>query len=851
MYRMKISWKSIVLRSLDVLLVLVFVVLLLLQFAGSLSFTAWFLDIHVKDATAPLFLMAVLWAIKRVILLLSYPAIARNQMAWYYTGLGLMAGAGLLLEITMSRVLAVAFFDHFALLILRTAVFGFGFAGVVVAMFPALERIKLDHLLTGFACCFAISAVAALKVVVEVPLQFGALHTEFIHGVYLAIFYLALAIPFFCAGMTIALLLWKIPAAVHTLYFSDLLGAGLGCLLVIVFIPAFGAPGTVIVAALCGLLAAACFGRSVGTHALIISVLLFIAIASLFPFRTTHFRVPVRENKDYSPFQKRRGEIEFTRWGPLSRVEVARFGQDKLLWINGGSRQALMKPFDGAVSQLPHNPLAGLVYALVPHPDVLIIGPAAGEEVLYALSYQPNSITNVEFNPVVCDIMQHEYRSFVGGIYNQANVSLINDEGRSYIRRSSKKFDIIQQINNVPPPSMAVGKLNISETYLLTVEAFHDYLDHLKPNGFVYIRRSGAIRLAVIAAQALRERGVEHPEEQMVIMSDPLNEFGGGKFYLKNGTFTEAELEVFRQDEYYRNVRYGPKALHVEDSKYYATYRELITTPQSWAGYYQKTGIDVTPVTDNRPFFHHFTRLSRLNAKPKQETEFMSVFERAIQAEYSRLAVLGEAGVLALIFVLLPLYLFKRSGLRGPGNVLSLCYFLLGGIGLVLIVIVFMQKFTLFMGNPTYSVIVTAAVLFLAAGCGSLLAGRLRQNVKGSLLAVILGIVVVCWLEMLFAPMVLNTFLRAAMAGRIVVAAALLFPLGVLLGMPLPLGLMVINRRSSRLIPWGWGIHAYAMVIGSTLSMILAVAFGFQVVIGVACVLYLGGLAAMLSLKVR
>jgi hypothetical protein len=446
--------------------------------------------------------------------------------------------------------------------------------------------------------------------------------------------------------------------------------------------------------------------------------------------------------------------------------------------------------------------------------------------------------------------MQHEYRSFVGGIYNQANVSLINDEGRSYIRRSSKKFDIIQQINNVPPPSMAVGTLNISETYLLTVEAFHDYLDHLKPNGFVYIRRSGAIRLAVIAAQALRERGVEHPEEQMVIMSDPLNEFGGGKFYLKNGTFTEAELEVFRQDEYYRNVRYGPKALHVEDSDYYATYLELITTPQSWADYYQKTGIDVTPVTDNRPFFHHFTRLRRLSNRPEQAA-LDPVFKSAIQTDCARLAVLGEAGGLALIFVLLPLYLFKRSGLRGPGNVLSLGYFLLCGIGLVLIVIVFMQKFTLFMGNPTYSVIVTLVVLFLAAGCGSLLAGRLRQNVKGSLLAVILGIVVVCWLEVLFAPMILNTFLHAPMAGRIVVAAALLFPLGVLLGMPLPLGLMVINQRSSRLIPWGWGIHGYAMVIGSALSMILAVAFGFQVVIGVACVLYLGGLAAMLSIRLR
>ena len=545
--------------------------------------------------------------------------------------------------------------------------------------------------------------------------------------------------------------------------------------------------------------------------------------------------------------QEDAGEVEFTRWGPISRIDVAKFGYDKILWIDGGSNQSFMKPFNGDLNALQPNWMAGLVYALVKNPDVLIVGPSAGEEVLYALSHNPHTITGVELDPVICDIMQHEYRQFTGGIYNiPGKTKLINDEGRSYIRRSPDKYDIIQQINNASPAAIASGAVNISETYLITVEAFHEYLDHLKENGYVFIRRYGAIRLATVAAQALRERGVEHPEEHIIIMEDDLHKVAGGQFYLKNGDFTEEDLNLFRKEGIFDRVMYGPTALNVQHPKY-KEYRKLVADPDAWKEY-DKIGISMGPVTDDKPFFNHFTKFARFNKETVPE-EFAPIFVVYASSDFSLLLILGEAAILSVVFILLPLYMFQRSGLHVRSKYQILLYFFSLGLAFILIEIVFIQKFTLFMGNPTYSVTVVLFSLLVAAGCGSLLSGRFVKDPKRSLMFVIPAIVVLCWLELTFGSMIFRVFLGHPMGVRILISILMLFPIGMVMGMPFPLGITLTNRVAPRLIPWGWGINGYATVIGSVLCVILALSFGFKAVIWIACGVYLMGLVAILTVK--
>jgi len=844
---MKRSKSNFAIGVIDTLLILCFAIIFFIHFVTPIRFELWGIPFRATGYTRPLLLMALLWSLRYLILFLSKPKIGNNQMTWYYLGIGVIAGASLLLEIAMTRIFAVAFFNHYAFLIISTALFGFGFSGVFLAIFPGIKRFNFNKLLTVLSICFSLSTLITLKIVVDVPLQFGNLEKQAIQMLYLSIYFLALAIPFFFSGMVVALLLSRLAGKVNKLYFSDLLGAGIGCFLVLPLVPAFGAPGSVIFAAMLGIIAAASFGKLVGKSMVAVCVGFFIAIAFLLPLRESHFRVKVHEAKRSFNMQEDAGEIEFTRWGPISRIDVAKFGRDKILWIDGGSNQSFMKPFNGDLKALQPNWMAGLVYALVKNPDVLVVGPSAGEEVLYALSHKPNSITGVELDPVICDIMQHEYRQFVGGIYNvPGKTRLINDEGRSYIRRSPDKYDIIQQINNASPAAIASGAVNISETYLITVEAFHEYLDHLKENGYVFIRRYGALRLATVAAQALREQGVEHPEEQIIIMEDDLHKVAGGQFYLKKGLFTEDDLDLFRKEGIFKRVMYGPTALHVQHPKY-KEYRKLIADPEAWKEY-DKIGISMGPVTDDKPFFNHFTKFARFNKDTVPE-EFAPIFVVYASSDFSLIAILGEALLLSIVFIILPLYMFQRSGLHVRGKFQFLLYFFSLGMAFILIEIVFIQKFTLFMGNPTYSVTVVLFSLLVAAGCGSFLSGRFTNNPKRSLTFVIPAIVVLCWLELTFGPSVFRAFLGHPMGVRILISIMMLFPIGMVMGMPFPLGITLTNQVAPRLIPWGWGINGYATVIGSVLCVILALSFGFKAVIWIACGIYLVGLVAILNVK--
>ncbi|MBN2381859.1 hypothetical protein JXQ70_03165 [bacterium] len=771
-----------------------------------------------------------------------------QPMMWYYLGIGTISAASLLMEVTMTRIFAVAFFNQFAFLIISTALFGFGFSGVFLSIFKGLTKYSFERVLMYSSICFTLTLVLTLKIVVSIPLQFKHLGNDFIQFLYLSIYYISLAVPFFFSGIVIALLLSNFPIKVNKLYFSDLIGAGIGCFLIIPLVPAFGASATIIIASLLGILAAACFARMINKHMLAVCVVISLGLLALLPFSETYFRVKIHEGKRSFNFDEQYGLIEFSRWGPISRIDVADLGNAKNIWIDGGTNQSFMLPFDGDLRKLNPHPQAGLVYQLIDFPDVLIIGPAGGTEVLFALSHRPNSILGVELDPVIVSLVQNEYRDYIGGIYNKPMVTLVNDEGRSYVRRITQKFDIIQQIHNASPVAIASGAVNLSETYLLTVEAFHDYLDHLKENGYIYIKRPGAIRLAVIAAQALRERGINNPEDRMIILFQPANEIervSGGEFYLKNGEFTQDELDFFKIQK--RNIMHAPSAMNVHN-KIIEKYRPLIKNPDGWK-VYDRLGISMFPVTDDRPFFNHFSKFAHFASLEKTPFELESFMRYYHSPDFSLLIILGEAALLSVIFILLPLSIFKRSGLNTPGKIRFLLYFFSLGLGFILIEIVLIQKFILFIGNPSYSVSVVLFSILIAAGCGSYVSERFQTKLRVALPAVVLTICLLCLLELLFTPAIFNFFLGYNMAVRIVISILLIFPLGLVMGMPFPIGITIVDRISKPLIPWVWAINGYATVIGSVLCTILALNFGFRAVVVIACTIYLVGFTALFSLN--
>lgn len=838
-----------ILRALDVLVFFMTVVLFYVYFSGTTFFRIGNRVVDFGGFINVLYALLGLFIIRHIISLLFKGFEKKTTMLWYYLGLAIISAASLLMEVTMTRIFSVSFFSHFAFLIISTALFGFGFSGVALSIIPYFKRVDLNKAVVAFSLLFAISVIITLKIVVEVPLRFSELKTNPVNYLYLAVYFISLAVPFFFNGVVVALILSRMPKKINRLYFSNLIGAGMGCFLIMPLVPALGASGAVIFAAIMGGVAALFFGKMLSKKSIVLAIAVIILLAMFLPFRETLFFVNVHEIKRSYNLLEETGQIEFSRWGPISRIDVAAFGLDKIIWIDGGSNQGFMKPFDGNLEKEEPSWRAGIVYFLKPDADVLIVGPCGGEEVLYALTHKPKSLVGVELDPVIVDIVQNEYRDFIGGIYNMDNVELINDEGRSFIKRSTDKYDIIQQINNSSPVAIASGALNVSETYLITVNAFKEYIEHLKEDGFIYIRRWGAVRLATVAVQAMKELGIENPEKRIIILTDPLHQYGGGQFYYKNGSYTEEELDFFNNwiagFEGQLEGVYGPEGLNITHHEY-ELYKNLIETEGFIEAYYDETGIDMSPVNDNRPFFNHFTRFGGFRTTDKVP-EFL-LFNSNI-TDHSLIVILLEAAFLSIIFIILPLYLFKRKGLKARGKLRFMGYFASLGLAFILIEIVFIQKFTLFMGNPTYSVTVVLFSMLTAAGCGSFISSRFKEKPQKALMFIIPGIVLISVLLLFLSPSIFSIFLGYSTFVRILVSVLLIFPLGIVMGMPFPLGIRVTSSVSEDLIPWVWGINGYTTVIGSVLCVILALTMGFRAVIFFACGVYIFGLILISTVK--
>jgi predicted MFS family arabinose efflux permease len=79
-----------------------------------------------------------------------------------------------------------------------------------------------------------------------------------------------------------------------------------------------------------------------------------------------------------------------------------------------------------------------------------------------------------------------------------------------------------------------------------------------------------------------------------------------------------------------------------------------------------------------------------------------------------------------------------------------------------------------------------------------------------------------------------------------------LAPLGLCLGMFMPLGLATVSRLTDHgdaYAAWGWAINGFFSVIGAVLTTILSMSFGFRAVQLAALAIYAVAVLAFLALR--
>ncbi|MBZ5658185.1 MAG: hypothetical protein LAO56_23225 [Acidobacteriia bacterium] len=774
--------------------------------------------------------------------------------------IALTSFSALLLELALTRLFSVVLFYHFAFLAISVALLGLGAGGVFAYLRRNwLARFATRRLAATLCTINAAAIFVALEIVLHVPVSLELSSWNFFR---LTALYLASAVPFFFTGLIFSLVFARETHQVTRLYGADLLGGALACLAVVPLLNWIGGPNAILFSALAMAGAAMVWNRGVpdgrgrpSLHNLlpgIAAAVLVVLILSNHSGRLIDVIYAKGMFRD-------RSWVEFAKWNAISRVEVDRQGDAKVVVIDADASTYIMNTDPhhwgaGWQKNLMASPPA-LANVLRPHGTFAIIGPGGGVDVLRAVANGSPSVTGIEINPIIADtVMRERYADYAYHLYELPEVHIHVTDGRSFIRNSHEQYDVIQMTLVDTWASTAAGAFALSENSLYTADAFREYFQHLKPDGMIAITRwefrqpREALRVVSVAMEALHQLGVANPAQNFMVVSEgDLDEDGIPVVVLAKKTpFTPAEEEAVSQ-HLERNDVLSP--LYLPSDPGQNPFSALIARNDPWA-FAREYPYNVAPVNDNAPFFFFTLKTGQiLHEESLQQGIDWKVNLGVVVL--GMVLVISLAAVLA--FLILPMLL--RAG--GPSRRrVSLLYFIAVGLGYIMVEIAFIQRFVLFLGHPTYALTVVIFLLLLASGAGSLASRRWLRKPARVWLPLALIVAALC-IYVFVLPSALPAMVGLPFLLKLAVSALLLIPLGIAMGMPFPTGLRALDSSadaaadaaSGNAVEWAWAMNAASSVFGSVLAMVIAIHWGLNVTLASGAAAYMAAVALSRTLS--
>jgi SAM-dependent methyltransferase len=714
----------------------------------------------------------------------------QQELMGLYVGIFLVTLSGLMFEIGLTRIFSATIWYHYSFVAISVALLGWGLGGFALHLVRGRMAFSRERAAL-FTFLYGLSIPVALWLIVRLPF----------HPDRLGWYFLFSLVPFFLAGITLSMLFAVGREIAGRLYFADLLGASLGALAVTFLLSWLGGETAILAVSIAPLVAAALFTARFRIPSLVAALLVLVAIGV--NERTGLFKIRSAPTKGlYRHMAATPGsKIALTGWNAYSRIDavtgfespyLARLYIDSDAWTN-------ILEWDGSVASLSgmRDEYRALPFRLVPpRPQTLVIGPGGGSDVLFALAAGSEKVTAVEMNP----LMLRFVRSFggrAGSLYDHPQVEAILSEGRTFIRRTDRSFDVVLMGFVDSWAAVASGGLSLSENHLYTVEAFRDYLDHLTPDGQLVILRWD-VDAPRLVSNAVALLGAEEAGKRVAVLletregdrEDPPQMI----FMLKRRPWTD--------DETARMAAWpGVQPVIVPGRHVDEPYASLFAGRTSFSDYVAQAKARVDPVFDDRPFF--FAR-----SKPWG-------LDRRISRQF--------VPILLLLLALCVLFLAsgKPKGERVGPYAASAAYFASLGVGFIAVELALLQHLTLLLGHPIFTLSILLFTLLAFGGLGSVSSPRFRIG------PVCLGVAALAVAYALALPRVVPLLLPFPLGARIALAILVVAPLGFLMGMPFPRGLQSTGRGPFPLAPFYWGLNGIFSVVGSMATMVTAVMFGF------------------------
>jgi hypothetical protein len=767
----------------------------------------------------------------------SIPVLVNRRLL--FAGIFLIALSGLVLEVSITRIFSAAIWYHFAFVAVSVALVGLGASGLVVQHRVKKLKGKWAENLTIYS---------AWGIAIFIPITLFVMHALASQVIYLPLFMILFSVPFFLVGIIISAAFNAFASVAGRLYAADLIGASAGALLVVLFLVLTGGEGATLIVGLIAAISGTIFSRIAKNTKKTVVSLMFVAFALSLIFlnhATQIFAIPTdpTAQKDLPIYLREHpgSKIVKTEWNSFSRIDVVEGGAGgeglvAKVFIDGGAGTNIIS-WDGKTEsrQELSTWMQYLPFKMMQDPKVLVIGSGGGRDVVASLVSGSKDVTSVEINPIIYETVK-SYGDRAGNVYSHEYVRSYVDEGRSFITRSSEKYDIVYVPFVDTWASVSSGGLSVSENFLYTLQGFQQYYDHLTDTGKIVTVRwlIDAPRFISTYAKLLEQNGI--PQDQLdrhliMVTSDSYTQDPSVTMVIfSKSPFTDEEIRFFSQSF----SQYGYKPILVPGQIMREPYSALLNGQINLDQFYNMFETKVYPVTDDNPYFLSF------------EKPLPGVVEVLLYA---------SVGIVA-IFLLVPFAWMKRRREEEVGTKRSeigiatmIPYFAALGMGFILIELALLQKLILLMGNPTMTFALLLFTLLISSGAGSLLSARIAKNNMKNLVFIIGGIAGLGILYFLFLPPIIYSTIAEPIEAKAAVSIAILAPIGFLMGMPLPTGMRLLKVHRPDYIPWMWAVNGAFSVLGAVLAIALGIMYGSSLAMILGILIYLVALGISFASK--
>jgi hypothetical protein len=796
----------------------------------------------------------------------------KARMRGIYGGLFLTALSALMLEILLTRIFSVSTWYYFAFFAISVAMFGLTVGALIVYLFKDyFPDDLLPERLSLAAVLMAVSVDLALMVFLSLPFDprltgVGIFSTVFV--------YLVIALPFICAGVVFCLCITRFASEITRIYAYDLTGAAVGAFLVFPVLNAMDAPSAVFLVGAASALASLVFARASSEGAkgvnYKISAIAFIVLAAFTLVNATMGAVRVEwvkgkrnnpENELWNTFSRIAVyPLKFTTkpysWG-LSPAYVPKYVTAEHMIDIDGVSETVMTAFNGDFNDVEHlkYDVTAFAHYLKDDAKVFVIGVGGGRDILTAKVFGQKEVVGAEINNRILEMSTDVYGDFSGRVIKLPGVRVINDEARSAITRMDEKFDIIQASCIATWSATSAGAFSLAENSLYTVEGWRTFFDRLNPDGVLSFNRwyfpdypAQLLRMASIASYVLRERGVEDPARHIMVVRTPLaakfkdgrveSDFPSGTIIVSKSPFSDESIGRMREATAKLKfaVEFDPKGPRN------ALFEDVIKNASN-PDFHARTELDLTPPTDDRPFFFFMLRLKDVfNAGDLKFQEQSFTLDGMIML----FVLLGVSVVLSALFIAVPLVIVRKKVPLPTGSALTgLGFFGAIGLAYILVEIGELQRLIIFLGHPVYSITVVLFSMLFASGIGSAVSGRLQglgcntSRLGRGRIIITMALLVALLIVVIFAqPRVLAAYEFGTISTRIFVSLIFLLPLGFIMGLPFPMGMRLAATQNPLHSPWFWAINGAMSVVASVLSVCISISLGFTATLIVGLLFY-------------